>query len=1060
MISGDGPDGRGAFVNDALDGRTVHNEAWGPVLRRIELADDATIGGNDRFDVRVRAGTTTSTTPGIYGPGKKLTIKNTGYFGLISQPIEVESVTITDGGVLRPEAVAETQFVIPGGITLDNGILHGWGSTFPATVPIRVGAGGGTIFADSGTSTIKGPIDVPANTALAFSGGSATIYYAGGVDVKGSLSVNAGTHILAGQTQLASMPSLTGGGLYIGSGFSKSSFELEHAAGSSGFFTGSTAPTFDTVSITATGGAVDFRPQAAGILDVPGIVTVNQTAGTTYMYGPNANAEYGIALQLMGSVNNFSIGLHLSRPGTLEFKEGSDLTAKEFWTGNGGSGPLAGRVIIDHGAKVTVTTDSLRNGHWSGTPGSLAVHKMEISGELDAPSAILYNTYDAPRGEVYLKEGGLLRVKGIWANRRQNDSNSTYNHQYGEGTGAGSGRHWFTMEGGRLELGGSGFGGARMPGVTIFDFRNGDIVNISSEWGGDVGFPMFFGYDRLGGNVTFDMAEYFVNWNTGLSGASDLTIKGSVNFQGNRCDARIQGVMLGELSVENTGANDLRVTSAFSGGLKLAEGVNAEVAKYSDERYPFAVAGWHYDALPVTQYSYPFVSSDFWTFTARHYSSNPIRRYTSVSGRGEFYVPAEKAGVWSFCGQCDDRVRLDVDGTLVMNASGNCAVAQGKIELAEGWHKFTLTQADYTGGSGPSNAGFANVMAFGFFIGESTSTAPGDYTPFKPGASLGDGAALQVRPVHNACVWSCQFGNGSWNTTENWAIIKCLDSVEYMHRHGGNAAADTLGYFASKVNRFQGWFKVEDDKAGEWTFKMAYDDYKMLHIDGEKLIEHTTPWQGVPEAKKTLAPGWHRWEARVGDGAGGWGPNGINNNNAFSYIAPGDTEKQWNETNLKLAATLGDIAVLESTGIYKELELGEGATLTSAGTMAMPIFGTLKGTGTLAGAFEFAGDVNGWEVTGVYNNRNLACAKFAAATRATFLGLKEIKAEFDSKPVCSAYFLTEAEVPDLAASDLAAVKVTVTAGEKDYSSNFSVGLYKGRLALLNRTPGGMVLFVR
>ena len=52
------------------------------------------------------------------------------------------------------------------------------------------------------------------------------------------------------------------------------------------------------------------------------------------------------------------------------------------------------------------------------------------------------------------------------------------------------------------------------------------------------------------------------------------------------------------------------------------------------------------------------------------------------------------------------------------------------------------------------------------------------------------------------------------------------------------------------------------------------------------------------------------------------------------------------------------------------------------------------------------------------------------------------------------------EVTDLAAADLADVKVTVTAGAKDYSSNFSLGLFRGRLALLNRTPGGMVLFVR
>jgi hypothetical protein len=53
-IAGDGPDGRGAIVNDCLDGRTTHNAAWGPALRRVELSDDATIGGADRFDVRVR----------------------------------------------------------------------------------------------------------------------------------------------------------------------------------------------------------------------------------------------------------------------------------------------------------------------------------------------------------------------------------------------------------------------------------------------------------------------------------------------------------------------------------------------------------------------------------------------------------------------------------------------------------------------------------------------------------------------------------------------------------------------------------------------------------------------------------------------------------------------------------------------------------------------------------------------------------------------------------------------------------------------------------------------
>ena len=68
------------------------------------------------------------------------------------------------------------------------------------------------------------------------------------------------------------------------------------------------------------------------------------------------------------------------------------------------------------------------------------------------------------------------------------------------------------------------------------------------------------------------MDEYYVNWNQALSGSSDLTIKGSVNFTGARVDDRMQGVTLGKLTIENTGGNDLRVTSAFSGGLTLADG--------------------------------------------------------------------------------------------------------------------------------------------------------------------------------------------------------------------------------------------------------------------------------------------------------------------------------------------------------------------------------------------------------------------------------------------------------------------------------------------------------
>ncbi len=1062
VLSGDGPDGRGALINDALDGRGTANEdnPYGSQLRRVELANDATVGGTHRMEVRLRSGTYATAEPGIYGPDKRLTIKSTNPygFGLISQPINVGAVTIAEGATFRPEAMAESQFNIPGGITFEGGILHAYSSTYPDSVPFLVTDKGGTINAASGTATLKGPVTVATGGKLTLNGGN-VVYYQGGITAQGDVETTGGTHVLAGPMAFANMPILTGGGLYIGSGFSANSFTLEHASGSSGFFLNNTAPNFETANFTVTGGAFDIRPQAAGILDIPGTVNLTQTSGTSYAYGPNTNTEYGVAMKLVGTIENLSVGLNSNRSGTLELKAGSDLTTKALWTGNNGSGPSAGRVIIDHDAKVTLTTDSFRNGHWSGTPAVPSVHRLDVYGEVDALPAILWNTYDCPRGEVYLHEGGVLRVKGIWANRQQGNNNSTYNHPYLNGTEAGGGRHWFLMDGGRLELGSSGFGGARTPGVTRFDLQNGDIVNVSGAWGGDAAFPIFFGYEKLGGKVTFDMGEYYVNWNNGLSGASDVTIKGSVNFQGQRTDERLQGAMLGKLTVENTGGNDLTVTSYFGGGLTLADGVNAQVAKYSDNQYPFAIAGNVQDQIATADWSYPFIASDFWTFIHRHYNANPRRTYTSFAGRGEFYVPEEKAGKWTFAGNYDDNIRLDVDGTQVFKSASWTAAGVGTVELSAGWHTFTLSSYDGTGGIGPGQATWSDGKSIGFIIGESTSTTSSDYTKFEPNASLGDGLTLQVRPKANACIWSFQNGNANWETTENWTTIKCTDTVIPMHKHSNASdAGDWSAYFSGKVNKFEGWFKVAADQKGEWTFKMGYDDYKKLHIDGEELINNTS-WTATPTATKTLEAGWHRWSVRVGDGSGGWGPSAANNGNTLSYIAPGDAEKQFNETNLKLAATLGDIAAIEPTGIHRDLTLGEGATLTSTGTMPMPIFGTLKGTGTLAGAFAFAGDESDWDVTGKSANRELVCATFANATRETFQGLAHVTATFDEKPRCSFYFLTD-EITGLTAEDVEDAAVTVKDGENDYSEAFALTVKEGRLALLNRKPGGMAIILK
>ena len=515
------------------------------------------------------------------------------------------------------------------------------------------------------------------------------------------------------------------GHVFLKEGMKAGVINVNMTAGVPGFFPGSgTAPQFTEFNINKVSGTpgLDIRPQATGMMDVSGKVNANfDGTGTIYVYGAARDGEYGMALNLSGSVDTLIVGYDASHGGDLRLKAGSDLTAKKVYTGYNGSGTAHGRIVIDAGAKLTATSE-LFMGRYSGNPSTLTVQTMDVSGTLDAAGITFFSAYDTPRDETYLRAGGLMKVNGITLNRQASGA-STYNWGYGNGVGATEGRHWFLMEGGRIEMGTGGFNGARIPGVTKVDLQNGELVNVKGAWGGANGFPVFFGYEKLGGKVTFDLDEFYVNWNQALSGASDLTIKGSANLQGTRNDARMQGAMLGKVTVENTAGNDLRVTSAFCGGLTLTNGVNAEVAKYSDERYPFAVAGQVYDSLTVTPWSYPCASANFWNFTKTNYSSNPFGSYSSTAGRGKFYVPAEKAGVWSFCGQCDDWVRLDIDGTQVMKSSDKCVVASGQATLTEGWHTFTVAQQDYTGGSGPSNAsGFKNRMAFGFIIGESTST--------------------------------------------------------------------------------------------------------------------------------------------------------------------------------------------------------------------------------------------------------------------------------------------------------------------------------------------------
>ena len=1057
---------------------------------KITVEGSGTLGGSQRFDVRVNAADPDRATSTISGDTNAvLNVDTTKFLVFHNVAANIGRINVL-GGMLQIEQTGG-EYNVPHGIHVADGAgLRLYQAVVTTGAVVNVDSGTAQISAQSGTSTVKSPLAVAAG-ATAELVGTATVDYEGGVQNAGTVRTTAGTHILkgdiagssyevaGGQMRLAgavqesslTIP-VTSSSLYVKDGMTAETITAKVTGGDAGLLLESAvAPVFEAYNLNLGGNSSYILPRVAGqIVDLAGTVNIDQAdAGTTYVYSTTNNNEFGVAMKMTGSVGSLRVGLNNGRAGTLQLKQGSDVSVKFLATADGGAAASRGRIIIDSGAKVTIRNGGdVRVGHWSTAPTSAQTHTIDVAGELDCSAGTVYCTMDAPRGEMYLREGGVLKTKGFVANRSGRGTtapNATHTFGYGNGTGAADGRHWFMMEGGRLEIGSAGVLGACIPGVTRFDFRNGDMVNVAA-WGTDYGIPMFFGHDLPGGRVAFDLGSHLVNWHTGLSGASDVTLKGSANFQGDRRSDRMQGAMLGKLTVENTGANDLRNASAFAGGLTLAPGVNAQVAKYGDARYAYAVAGIGLlDHVAGSGWSYPFVSANFFPFAYTKFTTSPIAGNTVVAGRGEFYVSAEKAGKWTFAGNYDDYIRLDVDGTQVFKTTSWSQVGRGTMVLAEGWHKFTL--AVYDGGKpgGPSADGWGGGKGLGVFVGETTATAAGNYVKFADGEDFGDGTKLQVRPCAKAAVWShCSAGYADWSEREDWASIKCVDTLEAMYKcNTSSDAGSWKTYVWGKANKFEGWFRVEDDKTGDWAFSLCYDDFSLFKIDGVE-VARSMEWNVPATCSVNLTAGWHRWEVRVAEsGGGGWGPaSSVNGGHTLRFTAPGETEaKRFDETNLRLAATLGDIAVLEPSGIYNDLELGADATLTSSGTLPMPIYGTLKGTGSLAGSWEFAGDHNCWEVTNaVAKAETLPVATFAAATPATFAGLKNVKVTFNARPTRSAYYLTGV-INGLTDADLPDATMTVMdADDNDYSANFTLTVKGGRLAIGNSKPAGITILIR
>ena len=108
QIAGDGHEGQGAIVNNNLPSYRA--------LSQLVLDDDASVGGTKRFDVRGGLSGYVRNSGSIYGPGKTLTVKNSGSMGIVYADVTLGSLLIADGGAVQMEGTGT--YDIPGGIHL------------------------------------------------------------------------------------------------------------------------------------------------------------------------------------------------------------------------------------------------------------------------------------------------------------------------------------------------------------------------------------------------------------------------------------------------------------------------------------------------------------------------------------------------------------------------------------------------------------------------------------------------------------------------------------------------------------------------------------------------------------------------------------------------------------------------------------------------------------------------------------------------------------------------------------------------------------------------------
>ena len=680
----------------------------------------------------------------------------------------------------------------------------------------------------------------------------------------------------------------------------------------------------------------------------------------------------------------------------------------------------AAKLVIDEGTTVTAT-HQVRNGG-TATNSKNGVIELKAGGKLVTPNVNLI------AGSL-VQTGGELEIgaDGLTAGRAKSVDDPH-----------------FRFEGGTLKA--------------TADFSVGN--SVSTVFGG----ANFFDSSRAAAEgYTIDLNGRMVNWNAPIFGAGPLTLTGTGSFltQANQTKYPMGTVTV---ATDPTANVDLSGVDAFTEGLTLAANAKATV-KYatipSIERV--RLSGGNLTTWVATENVYDSVVTDFSEMNAA--SGSPAGTFY-ISYRGQFYVPADKAGVWHFVGGYDDASYLEIDGTRVGDISLDnnwTAKKTGSRELATGWHDFRLFFGQHTGGWGPSLlSNSKGKYAFGWTTDATAagSTDGSKYEAFDPTTlemRRNDQTDVKLYATVSTVRWQHDNrGTSDTNNLDDWmettttydGTDQVLTTVKDLLCSASNTQLD------SRRNRLSGYVYIPT--TGTWKVKGKFDDKFCLRIDGEIAVWYGSFDREFANDNLPLTEGWHFFDIQIADTWGGYGAtftDSVGQICAVAFCAPeSDQYLAFTEDNFKLRAFM--------PGLDGVTTLAAGSTLTSESS-AYPIRGVLEGSGALAGGFIFEGGT--WRVTA--NARALTeKVDVTDVTGSEFLkSLRNVEVVLTEQATRQRYELCAAG--DLTNAEAAEITVTAVAAKGAPAGVLKSGTWRatvsnGVLWLVNPRPSGLVMYIR